>query len=177
MVNKFFVLGKLTPYKAIKTQITDDQDTTDIINELLKTHKKYRSEYDKISGYFWRGNIKASCKYIFDFLKNNVKYRIEPDSVQTVKSPSAIIATALTNGYNDCKHYSLFFAGICDSWKRQGKPINWSYRFANYRYGKTTPHHVFVVINPNTFNEIWCDAVLPIFDEHKEYVNKIDKKI
>lgn len=177
MISKYVILGRLTPYRAIKREVVDDQTTNDIINEILKTHIKYRNEYDKISSLFWRGNITASCRAIFDFLKTNVKYRIEPDTTQTVKSPAAIISTALTNGYNDCKHYSTFFAGIIDSWKRSGKPINWAYRFANYNYGKRLPHHVFVVVNPNTDREIWCDAVLPTFNEKKMYVNKIDKKV
>jgi hypothetical protein len=38
------------------------------------------------------------------------------------------------------------------------------------------PHHVFVVINPGTKNEIWIDPVLNGFDQKKQYYYKIDKK-
>jgi len=176
-MNKYFLLGKLQPYRGIKKAVTDNQSTNDIIDELLKTHRQYKSEYDKIAGYFWAGNTKETCRRIFRFLKDNVKYRIEPDSYQTVKSPAAILATSLVGGHNDCKHYSLFFAGILDALTRQGKNINWCYRFANYRPGHRIPHHVFVVVNPQTNNEIWCDAVLNNFDLKKPYINKIDKKM
>ena len=175
-MNKFFLLGKLSAFKGIKKTITDEQNTTDIINEIMKAHRQYKGEYDKIAGYFWRGNVNDSAKNIFKFLKNNVTYKIEPDSSQSVKSPAAIISTGMVGGHNDCKHYSLFFAGILDAWARQGKMVNWCFRFANYREGHRTPHHVFVVVNPQTNSEIWCDAVLPSFDLKKNYVNKIDKK-
>lgn len=170
------ILGKLKPYENKSVKLSDNQKTTDIINEILNAHKKYASEYDKISDQFWRGNIKDSCIYIYNFLKNNVKYKIEPDTRQSVKSPAAIISTGNNGGYNDCKHYSLFFAGLLDSWKRKGKNIDWCYRFANYKMFSSNPHHVFVVVNPNK-SEIWCDAVLDNFNEKKQYINKIDKKV
>jgi hypothetical protein len=180
-MDKHFLLGKLTPFQNVKKTLVVSQDTTDIIEAMLKTHRQYKNEYDKIAGYFWTGSVIGTCEKIFDFLKNNVEYRIEPDTHQTVKSPAAIIATSLIKngslGKNDCKHYSLFFAGILDALTRQGKKINWCYRFANYKAGARTPHHVFVVVNPQTNNEIWCDAVLDYFNEKKPYVNKIDKKM
>ena len=175
MLNRYDILGKLTPYTGNKVKLTDSQSTNDIIKEILAAHKKHASDYDKIAPQFWRGSVRASCIYVFNFLKQNVKYKIEPDSRQSVKSPAAIIATGANGGYNDCKHYSLFFAGLLDAWKRSGKKIDFCYRFANYRFLDNKPHHVFVVVNPGK-NEIWCDAVLPSFDEKKQYVNKIDRK-
>lgn len=175
LVNRYDILGKLTPYTGRKVKLAESQSTNDIIKEILAAHKKYASDYDKIAPQFWRGSVRTSCKYVFNFLKKNVKYKIEPDSRQSVKSPAAIIATGANGGYNDCKHYSLFFAGLLDAWKRSGKKINFCYRFANYRFLDNKPHHVFVVVNPGG-SEIWCDAVLSSFDEKKQYVNKIDKK-
>lgn len=175
LINRNDILGRLTPYYGNKVKLTESQSTNDIIKEILNAHKKYSSDYDKIAPQFWRGSVKASCKYVFNFLKKNVKYKIEPDSRQSVKSPAAILATGANGGFNDCKHYSLFFAGLLDAWKRSGKKINFCYRFANYRFLDNKPHHVFVVVNPGS-NEIWCDAVLGSFDLKKQYVNKIDKK-
>lgn len=177
MINRNFILGKLTPYRGVKKLLINDQNTSDIINEIIKAHKKYINDYDNISRYFWRGNVKDSCETVFNFLKNNVVYKIEPDSSQSVKSPAAIISTGMTGNHNnDCKHYSLFFAGLLDSWRRSGKNISWCYRFANYKSGNRFPHHVFVVVFPQTKSEIWCDSVLENFDEKLAYINKIDKK-
>jgi hypothetical protein len=168
-VNK--ILGKLRPFQNRTVLVSNYQNSSDIIKEIIKAHAKYSSEYDKISKYFWKGSARATANYIFDYLKKNVNYDIEPDTKQTVKSPSAIVA----QGYGDCKHYSLFTAGILDSLRRSGKPINWAYRFANYKLFARTPHHVFVVMDPKTNNETWIDPVLEFFDNKKPYVNATDK--
>lgn len=171
------LLQHLTPYKGDKVALKSTQSTNDIIAEILKAHTLHAKDYNKIANKFWTGNILTTCKKIFDFLKKNVKYSVEPDTRQSVKSPAAILSTGMfLNGYNDCKHYSQFIAGILDALNRQGKKINWVYRFANYKTFETTPHHVFVVVK-NNGKEIWIDPVLKYFNEKKPYTNKIDKKM
>ena len=172
-----YLLGKLPAFKGQELLVKRHQDTTDIIKEMMKAHKLHAADYDKISNFFWKGNLKDTCQFIFNFLKRNVKYSIEPDSRQSVKSPAGILATGYYNhGYNDCKHYSQFFSGVLDSLKRKGKNIDWFYRFANYRIYTTSPQHVFVVATDGK-NEYWCDPVLKTFDDQKPYINKIDKKM
>lgn len=172
-----FLLGKLPGYEGKKVLLKNNQSTDDIITEMIKAHKMHKDDYDKISDYFWKGNLKNTCQFIFDFLKKNVKYSVEPDERQSVKSPAGILSTGYyKNGFNDCKHYSQFFSGILDSLKRKGKKIDWFYRFANYRFFTTQPQHVFVVANDENKN-YWCDAVLDSFNERKPYLNKVDKKI
>lgn len=168
------ILGLLPIYNGEKKMLVKVQDTKDIIKQLIDAHKKYAEDYDKISLQFWKGNVENTCRYIYKFLKNNVKYTIEPDNSQSVKSPAAIIATGF-NGKNDCKHYSQFFAGVLDSLRRKGKDIDWCFRFANYRLFTTEPQHVFVVVKDKG-KELWCDCVLNYFNEKKSYFNKIDKK-
>jgi len=171
------LLGRLTPFSNSKQMLIENQNTTDIIKQIIETHKVYKSDYDKISNDFWKGSVKKTCKYLFDFLKSNVKYSIEPDSRQSVKSPAAILSTGkFAAGGNDCKHYSLFQAGILDSLKRKGYNIDWCYRFANYKLFSTLPHHVFVVVKINGV-EYWCDPVLSEWNLKKPYINKIDKKM
>jgi len=172
-----YLLGRLTPFANSRKMIVSNQSTGDIIKQIIDTHNKYKNDYDKISDQFWKGNVKNTCKYLFNFLKKNVVYSIEPDYRQSVKSPAAILATGqYSTGGNDCKHYSLFQAGILDSLKRKGKSIDWCYRFANYKLFSTTPHHVFVVVKING-KEFWCDPVLNYWDQKKPYINKIDKKM
>ena len=176
-MNVGYLLGKLTPFANKKNMLVENQKTTDIIKKIIDTHNKYKSDYDNISNHFWKGNVKNTCKYLFDFLKKNVKYSIEPDTRQSVKSPAAILATGkFSDGGNDCKHYSLFQAGILDSLKRSGKQIDWCYRFANYKLFSSVPHHVFIVVKINGI-EYWCDPVLDTWNEHKPYINKIDKNM
>jgi hypothetical protein len=170
------LLAQLRPFANKEHILVNDQQVSDIITGLLNTHNQYKSEYDKIAGGFRGRTNKETGKKIYTFLKNNVNYVIEPDSKQTLKSPAAILYTGKSTG-SDCKNYSLFTGGILSALNRQGANIKWCYRFASYRMFDKMPHHVFVVINPNTANEIWVDAVLPKFNLKKQYYYKIDKKV
>jgi len=69
------------------------------------------------------------------------------------------------------------FAGLLDAYRRNtGQKFDLAYRFASYD-GSKTPEHVFVVINPGSNNEIWCDGVLDYFNEKKQPNYYKDKKI
>ena len=171
------LLQKLPGYQNKKVLLKDDQTTRDIIKNIICNHNLHKKDYDKISNYFWKGNIENTTRYIFDFLKENVKYDIEPDHTQTVKSPAAILATGIyQDGNNDCKHYASFIGGILDSLKRSGKNIDWKYRFANYKFYTKDPGHVFVVVNDQG-KEIWVDPVLSSYNKKQPYISAIDKKI
>ena len=161
------ILGRLAPYKAQERKIVEDQSTGDIISAITKAHILYAPEYKKISSFFKGSNSKQTGKKIFDFLKSNVKYVIEPGDKQTVKSPAAILA----QGFGDCKHYAGFSGGIL-----QHLGIPFAYRFASYRMLDKQPQHVFVVINPGG-NEIWLDPVLTEYNYQKPYTYAKDKKM
>jgi hypothetical protein len=170
-MNPGIVLGKLNPYKGSSVKIVSDQDTDDIINSICKAHNLYADDYKKIALYFKGDNYRKTAKKIYDFLKKNVKYKIESSEKQTVKSPAAIVAEGSTVG-GDCKHYSLFSGGILQQLK-----IPFSYRFASYKLLDKIPGHVFTVINPGTENEIWIDPVLSYFDYKKPYTYSTDRKM
>lgn len=170
------LLANLESFNNDQKIITYNQSTTDIINAIIKQHQRDLREYDKLFYFFNEGNFNATAKKVFNYLKNNIKYVIEPDHLQTVKTPSAILATGKTTG-SDCKNYSLFFAGVLDAVRRNtGENFDLSYRFASYD-GSNVPEHVFVVINPGSENEIWCDAVLNNFNQKKQPNYYKDKKI
>lgn len=166
----------LTPYKHNSSVLVKDQNVADIITGMLQAHKIYAKEYDKIAPAFKGRTDLETGRKIYNFLKNNVKYVVEPDEKQTLKSPSAILFTGNTTG-SDCKNYSLFTGGILSALNRRGAKINWAYRYASYRMFDKMPHHVFVVINPDTEKEIWIDAVLPKYNLKKQYNYKTDKKV
>ena len=167
-MNPGIILGRLNPYQAQEFKLRDEQTTGDIISAITKAHQQYRPEYKKIALFFKGSTPRQTGKKIFDFLKSNVKYKIEPADKQTVKSPSAILAEA----EGDCKHFSSWAGGILD---QLGIPF--AYRFASYRMFDKTPQHVFVVINPGTQKEIWLDPVLSTYDYKKPYTYAKDKKM
>jgi len=169
------LLKFLPPYNGNETMLVRNQDTQDIIKGIIEAHYKYSKDYDKISSFFIGSTPKETARNIWNFLKKNVKYRVEPENKQTIKSPAAIIATGLTTG-SDCKNYSLFIAGIINSlaWMKLQK-IPFCFRFTSYKYFSEVPEHVFVVLYPGTNHEIWVDPVLNSFDQKKAFTYKIDK--
>jgi organic hydroperoxide reductase OsmC/OhrA len=172
-MQKNLLLGRLKSFGGNSKMLVRDQQVPDIISAMLSAHKMYSSEYDKISKDFYSGDGIQTAKKLFDFLKKNVRYKIESDKAQRIMSPSAILSI----GKNDCKNYALFIMGVLDSLKRKGLINNKIYyRFASYRLLDEIPHHVFAVIQDDNGNEYFIDPVLSIFNERKTYYHKIDKQ-
>ena len=172
-MQKNLLLGRLKSFGGNSKMLVRDQQVPDIISAMLSAHKLYASEYDKISKDFYSGNGVQTAKKLFEFLKKNVRYKIESDKNQRIMSPSAILSL----GKNDCKNYALFIMGVLDSLKRKGLINNKIYyRFASYKLLDEIPHHVFAVIQDQDGNEYFIDPVLSKFDEKKTYYHKIDKE-
>jgi hypothetical protein len=175
MVNRNVLMGKVSPFMGKREIIVGNQDTTDIIDALIKNHYKYSSEYDKIFRYFDGGSVEETAFNVWQFLKDDFKYTIEPEKMQILRSPAAILASNIVG--IDCKGYSTFINGVLDSYRRNtGKKFDVYYRFASYDPFDNTPQHVFAVVNENG-NEIWIDPVLDQFDEKKQPYFYKDKKI
>ena len=175
MISKNAVLQKLAPFTNFKKVLIDDQNTSDIVQGILDNHENYQNEYDKISEMFIGDNEVETARNVFDFLKQNVPYYVEPIEKQTLRSPSAILS--MKQGA-DCKSYSSFINGTMQSLNRKGIfKVPLAYRFASYRYDTKEPQHVFAVLYPGTKNEVWVDPVLQKFDQRKEPVFIKDKKI
>lgn len=145
MVTSKELLKLLPPATLKKKKVADRQDVPLIMELVLEAHQKYRSHYDKIAAKFWRGNIKKTVRYLFDFCKAEMTYLAESEKQQTVRSPAAILETSHSWGV-DCKHYAGFIAGVLDALKRSGKNIDWSYMFVSYDPEDSTPEHVFISV-------------------------------
>ena len=159
------LLQQLKPYSGRKVLVTTKQSTNDIIKELLKAHSENASEYDKICEQFWTGNEKRTLRKIFDYCKKNIRYEVEPDELQTVKSPSAIIA----QGKGDCKHYASFCNGLISAINRKyGTNMNNVFRFAGYNIGATEPQHVYCAVRlSDNKTTIILDPVLETYNNEK----------
>lgn len=166
------VRDQLPPFRNEKVIIKQRQGTTDIINEIVKTHSLYETDYDRIYPLFDTGNIYTTCNNIWNFLKYNLTYNEESGAEQSVKSPSAI----LHQGENiDCKHYSLFAGGVLDAIRtNEGDSWTWCYRFATDRKGTYEPTHVFVVVFDKN-REIWIDPCMESFNYHKKWEYYLDR--
>jgi hypothetical protein len=142
-------------------------NTSDIIRQMEKAHYDNSAFAKKIAYKFKGLTTKQTCRNIFNWIKENIDYRIEPAGLQTTKSLQRLVS----DGYGDCKHYSGFFAAILSALN-----IRHNYRFTSYS-NSSTPTHVYVVAYDELNKPIYCDAVLPVFNTQKKYTYKIDKNM
>jgi len=175
MINRNVLIGKVSPFEGKREIVVANQDTVDIIDALIKNHYKYSNEYDKIFRYFDGGSVEETAFNVWQFLKDDFKYTIEPENMQILRSPAAILASNVIG--IDCKGYATFANGIMDAYRRNSKKdFEVYYRFASYDPFDNTPQHVFAVVKENG-NEYWIDPVLEQFDERKQPYYYKDKKI
>jgi hypothetical protein len=171
-ISKSEILRKLPIYNNFGKVLVKDQNTSDIIKAIVKAHELNKSDYDKICSFFYTGDEIGTAKNIFNYIKKNVRYVIEPDDLQQIKNASAFFATPSS----DCKNYALAINGILDACRRKyGMDCDLYYRFAAYD-GTRTPQHVFAVMNTDK-GEVWIDPVLEYFNEDKQPNFYKDKKI
>jgi hypothetical protein len=161
----------LPPAKNIKVLTKKDQNTKDIIQQVLQQHKENVKDAKKIAHLFDAGNAYGTCSNIWDFLKYQIPYKVEPSEAQTTKSLSRILYDAKRGSGNDCKHYSGFTGSILEALGYKFK-----YRFAGYSDYINMPTHVYCVCTENG-NNIYIDAVINGFDLEKPYKLKIDKNM
>lgn len=172
------LLKNLPPFSNKEKVLIQDQNVDDIIDAIVKAQKKYQKDYYNIYTYFVGSDeIDTACN-VWNFLKHNVDYVIEPDTQQTIKSPAAILSTSKKRfGGNDCKNFALFTAGCLSAYRdNELKDFDLYFRFAAYDFFDRIPQHVFVVMKINN-KEIWIDPVLDKFNEHRQPTYFIDKKI
>lgn len=162
------MISRLPAVAGREVYIADDQRTRDIIREVINAHDFFRADYRQIGDLFAGGSTRQIASRLFTFLRQNVKYRIEGEDLQTSRSPGVILAI----GDGDCKHYAGFIGGVLDAIGG----IDWVYRFASYDPLISEPAHVFVVARDGD-REIWIDPVLGSLDQRTPgYFFKIDKR-
>lgn len=150
------------PDPVYKTKLINSwQNTNNIITAIGNQHTKNLTEAKKLAKYFKGVDERETAKNIFNFLKSEIVYSIEPAEKQTTKTLSRF----LSDSKGDCKHYSIFTNTILECCGY--KPL---YRFAGYSDKKI--QHVYSYLpKSNTIT----DAVLPTFDTEKK--PKIKKDI
>lgn len=172
MPNLNEVYNKLTPAKNVSKMMIANQSTNDIIKQVLAQHQENKSEAKKIAHLFDGGNLYATCENVWNFLKQNVPYVVEPSSKQSTKSLARTLYDAKKGIGSDCKHYSGFIGAILDSLYGTN---DWCFRFTGYSDYINVPTHVYCVAKDDE-GHIYIDAVLSYFNTQKPYKLKIDKK-
>lgn len=152
-----------------------NQDTRDIIKELLKAHKLYWEQACNMADQFRGRTVRETAQKIHTFLKRYSNYEIEPVDKQTSKSINRYIHGSTTEPYllGDCKHQSLFTTAIL---KCIYPDLPIFFRFTSYKILDSSPSHVYSGIKDESGN-IWTIDPLQEFNREKFYISKIDKKV
>lgn len=114
--------------------------------------------------------IDEQCRSIFAYLVEHVRYRLDPDGVQYIKTPARL----LSDGEGDCKSLAMF---ICCCLHCLG--ITNIFRFVNFDGGRQYSHVYAVAIDENG-REIILDPCeldnngVPVYDYARPYQKKKD---
>ena len=156
-----------TSKKLIKNQTTGD-----IIKELIKSNELYNEQGKLIAPYFDKGNDINKINSIYEFMKNELIYEIEPEDYQTSRSPLRILWDNYKGTGIDCKSYALLSASILSNLT---KPIPYKFRFVSYS-PLSDVHHVYTMAKIN--NKWYPIDPLQKSPEFKEknYIFVKDKK-
>lgn len=164
------VASKLPRAENKAVLVTDWQNSQDLIKAIASCHTENLKYAKKIAHLFEGSTDIETCKNVYDFLRYEVPYKVEPGEAQKVKTLPRFFADSVRtiSGAdpigNDCKMYAVFTNTILNT---LGIPSE--YRFVSYK-GKN-PTHTYSVVKPLG---IVIDAVLPNFDTEKPYKTKKD---
>jgi hypothetical protein len=145
--------------------VHDRGDTEDIISVIMYADKQSAPYTSKVAPLFMGNDLESTCRNIFDFLKENIRYVKDPRGHEQIKSPGRL--WELKEG--DCKSFSIFIGSIL-----QNLGIPYVYRFVAFsRSPQADFTHVYVVADPHG-QEIILDAVTDSFDHEEPYTRSED---
>lgn len=140
-----------------KLVVYKEGTTGDIIKEVLSTYQHCRADLNKFAPALQKGTENETCKAIWNFVKKNISYKIDPIGKQFIKTPARI----WQDKQCDCKGYSIFIACCLTS---LGLPVK--FRFVSFD-NTDIPTHVYVVCNNNIL-----DCVMNQYNKEHSYTNK-----
>jgi len=101
------------------------------------------------------------------WIRNNIKYQLDPFDQQNIQLPSSILRTKK----GDCKSLSLLFLSILES-----AGYNAGFRFVSYKKGKSYTHvYNFICTSQNNF--FTFDCCIRNLAENQNYKLKKDMKV
>jgi hypothetical protein len=142
-----------------------DGNTRDIIETVLYGDSKAAAYTTAFAPTLRGSTVLETCRNIWEFVKTNIPYVLDPVGVQYIKSPGRLYADKA----GDCKSFSVFTASCLRNLK-----IPYGYRFTSYASSDPTPTHVYIYV-PQGKGEIILDSVWHgPFNTQKGYQHKQD---
>lgn len=142
-----------------------DGDTDDIITTILRMDREADLHVDAKAAQCLRGsNDYETLRNVWRFVKSNVRYRVDRQGKEVVKSPAALFSLRV----GDCKSFSISEAALLRALGFKGI----RYRFAAYGSNKAVSH-VYIVCKSGG-QDVILDAVFGQFDAEDRYTWKKD---
>lgn len=147
-------------------------------NDIIKTlNSQFPAAVKQCQNVFFSGSTNTEkARAIYNYLKNQVKYKKDPKGKQLIQLPARMIDEAKKNpnAGADCKSLSLAAAAFlhCNGLS------NVRLRYTSYDSDDKTPTHVYAVAtDPSTGQDIIVDAVYRQFNREAPYKTKTDHKM
>lgn len=160
----------IEPSSLIETVMHESGNTEDIMATVLYADR-LAPQFTKRQAQRLRGmNERLSCRRIFQFVKNSVRYKEDRRGHEVIKSPGALKAL----GTGDCKSLAVMTASMLHN-----LGIGYEYWFVAWERGKVT--HVYPVAITKMGERIAMDTVHGTFDDelpfhHAEVYNPGTKR-
>lgn len=150
-MNANFANSTIQPPKGLWEIVHQNGSTQDIINTILMADKEAKDDTRFFANAFHSSNLKA----LWQFVRNNIKYKEDPDGDERVMSPAA----TWKKGKADCKSMSIFITSVL-----KNMCIPYKYRFVAWQPGNVTHVYPVAIVDGK---EIILDAV------HKRYNEEV----
>lgn len=154
----------MKPAKNSQVTINSDGITSDIMTAIKTVFEQSKSDTKDLARYLTGVHIMETLRNVYNFVFENIEYRLDPPGEQWIKTPSR----TWSDKFADCKGISIFIASLLTN---MGIPNK--FRFAAYQEGSKTPTHVYVVANVGK-NEVIVDPVYKKFNKEKPYTYKTE---
>lgn len=141
---------------------------SDIIKTINSTFPRAVEEARTFAPQFQGATRTDTARNIWNYLKNQIKYKKDPPGKQFIKMPRRFNYEAT----GDCKSFSTFTAGVLGA---LGLPV--SYRYTSYDKSDSTPTHIYTVTKDENGNDIIIDGVYDFFNREAPYTFKKDSKM
>lgn len=142
----------------------------DVVEAIKSCYEQFKDQPKDHVKYLQDLPIKDQCYAIFENLVKKVRYKVDPDGVQYIKSPARL----LSDHEGDCKSLSMYICCCLHCLKRKH-----AFRFVSFDGGNQYTH-VYAICWDEDGNEIILDACevdqdgYTLFDYARPYTKKLD---
>ena len=163
------MIYNLPAYKKKFVLSYENAITGDIIDTLNKCFPSAKKDVLLFAENFRSSNIYDSAFNVWKFVRENVQYKRDPDGIQVIQHPPALIRRGmLNNGGGDCKSMSLTISSILSSLGAKNVKL----RYVSFK-PDLVPTHVYTIFEYQG-RMVPVDSVLNKFDYEKPFTYKID---